>query len=130
MLESIADADVLSEAEAAGPGCSIDSDVRPATVRLTYPLLGEVIRAESMRLASTARMHATALAARGATDPRHVVRHAVLILGSDVPPEPQLLLAAAGSGDAPRDLEARQDLAERAVAAGADQSANSCMRWR
>jgi DNA-binding NarL/FixJ family response regulator len=117
VLESIADADALAEAETLGL-VTIDSDVQPATVRLTHPLLGEVVRTDSMRLRRLRGRLATALAERGSTDPRDVVRHAVLAIGSDHRPSPQHLLAAAGSAMQLGDLRLAEHLAERAVAAG------------
>jgi len=117
VLESIANADALAEAENLGL-VTIDSDVQPATVRLTHPLLGEVVRTDSMRLRRLRGRLATTLAERGSTDPRDVVRHAVLAIGSDHSPAPQHLLAAAGSAMQLGDLRLAERLAERAVGAG------------
>ncbi|MGX9792669.1 LuxR C-terminal-related transcriptional regulator [Mycobacterium sp. MMS18-G62] len=117
VLESIADADALAEAETLGL-VTIDSDVEPATVRLTHPLVGEVVRTDSMRLRRLRGRLATTLAERGSTDPRDVVRHAVLAIGSDHSPAPEHLLAAAGSAMQLGDLRLAERLAERAVGAG------------
>jgi DNA-binding NarL/FixJ family response regulator len=117
VLESIANADALAQAETLGL-VTIDSDVQPTTVRLTHPLLGEVVRTDSMRLRKLRGRLATTLAERGPTDPRDVVRHAVLTIGSDHSPAPQHLLAAAGSAMQLGDLRLAERLAKRAVAAG------------
>lgn len=117
VLESIADSAALAEAETLGL-VIIDSEARSATVRLTHPLLGEIIRADSMRLRRLRGRIATALAERGSTDPRDVVRHAVLAIESDHRPAPQHLLAAAGSAMQLGDLRLAERLAERAADAG------------
>jgi DNA-binding CsgD family transcriptional regulator len=117
ILAAFADRDAIAEAESLGL-VRIDADVLPAAVRLAHPMFGEVRRSSSVRLQRLAGRIATELARKGSTDPRDVVRRAVLTLESDVVPSAELLLAAAGAAMQLMDLRLAETLAERAVAAG------------
>ena len=117
VLETIADSDALATAESLGL-ISVDSTVQPASVRLAHPLLGEVRRSGSLQMRRLRGRIATELARKGSTDPRHLVRQAVLTMDSDLAPDPDLLLAATSSAMQLGDLRLAEMMAERAVAAG------------
>ena len=117
VLEAIADADALAEAESLGL-ISVDASVRPASVRLAHPLLGEVRRTGSLRLQRLRGRIATELARKGSTDPRALIRRAVLTIESDLSPDSELLLAAAAAAMQLLDHRLAETLAERAVAVG------------
>ncbi len=117
ILTAVTGADALAEAEVLGL-ISVDCDVHPAAVRLAHPMLGEVRRTGSLRLRQLSGRIATELARRGSADPRYVVRRAALTAGSDLPPDPQLFLAAAAAATQLMDQQLAETLAERAVAAG------------
>jgi DNA-binding NarL/FixJ family response regulator len=117
VLEAIADADALAEAEALGL-ISVDPGVRPASVRLMHPLLGEVRRTGSLRLQRLRGRIATELARKDSPDPRDLIRRAVLAIESDLTPDSELLLAAAAAAMQLLDHRLGETLAERAVAVG------------
>jgi DNA-binding CsgD family transcriptional regulator len=117
ILAVVADRDALVEAESLGL-VRIDADTQPAAVRLAHPMFGEVRRTNSVRLQRLSGRIATELARKGSTDPRDVVRCAVLTIDSDLPPSAELLVAAVGAAMQLLDLRLAEALAERAVAAG------------
>ncbi|HEX2285583.1 MAG TPA: helix-turn-helix transcriptional regulator, partial [Mycobacterium sp.] len=117
IFEEIADADALAEAESLSL-ISVDHSVRPASVRLAHPLLGEIRHAGSLRLARLRGRIATELARKGSTDPRDLIRRAVLTIESDLAPDAELLLAAAAAAMQLLDHGLAETLAERAVAVG------------
>jgi DNA-binding CsgD family transcriptional regulator len=117
VLEAIADADALAEAESLGM-VSVDPSVRPASVRLAHPLLGEVRRTGALRLQRLRGRIAGELARKGSTDPRDLIRRAVLTIESDLAPDPELLLSAAAAAMQLLDHRLAETLAERAVAVG------------
>ena len=117
VLEAVADADAVAEAESLGL-ISVDSSVRPASVRLAHPLLGEIRRTGSLRLRRLRGRIATELARKGSTDPRDLIRRAVLTIESDLTPDSELLLAAASAAMQLLDHRLAETLAERAVAVG------------
>ncbi|MGV0812274.1 LuxR C-terminal-related transcriptional regulator [Mycolicibacterium boenickei] len=117
VLESIADADALAEAESLGL-ISVDSSQRPASVRLAHPLLGEVRRTGSLRLQRLRGRIATELGRKASTDPRDLIRRAVLITESDLTPDSELLLAAAAAAMQLLDHRLAETLAAQAVAVG------------
>jgi DNA-binding NarL/FixJ family response regulator len=117
VLEAVADADALAEAESLGL-ISVDPSVRPASVRLAHPLFGEVRRTGSLRLQRLRGRIATELARKGSTDPRDLIRRAALTIESDLAPDPELLLAAAAAAMQLLDHRLAETLAERAVAVG------------
>jgi hypothetical protein len=86
ILKAVADSDALAEAESLGL-ISVDAGVRPASVRLAHPMLGEVRRTGSLRLQLLRGRIATELARKNSTDPRDVVRRAALTLESDLAPD-------------------------------------------
>lgn len=117
VLEAVADADALAEAESLGL-ISVDPSVRPASVRLAHPLLGEVRRTASLRLKRLRGRIAAELARKGSTDLRDLIRRAVLTIESDLTPDSELLLAAASAAMQLLDHRLGETLAERAVAVG------------
>lgn len=117
VLAAVSDPDALPEAEALGL-VNVDSDAQPTSVRLAHPMLGEIRRTDSLRFQRLRGRIATELARQGDTDPRDLVRRAMLAIDSDLPPDPELLLAAASAAAHLRDARLAQCLAERAVAAG------------
>ncbi|WP_102144149.1 LuxR C-terminal-related transcriptional regulator [Mycobacterium hubeiense] len=117
LLAAVTDADALADAESLGL-VSIDTSVRPASARLAHPLLGEVRRTGSLQMRRLRGRIADELARRGDTDPRALVRRAVLTMESDLTPDSELLLAAASAAMQLLDHRLAETLAERAVAAG------------
>ncbi|HVQ52882.1 MAG TPA: helix-turn-helix transcriptional regulator, partial [Mycobacterium sp.] len=117
VLKAIADSDAVAEAESLGL-ITVDPSVRPASVRLAHPMLGEVRRTASLRLQRLRGRIATELARKGSTDPRDLVRRAALTSESDLTPDPELLLAAVAAAMQLLDQRLAETFAERAVAAG------------
>ena len=117
ILMAVSDPDALAEAESLGL-VRIDSTARPGVVRLAHPLLGEVRRTGSLRLRRLRGRIATELALRETTDPREVVRRAVLTVESDLTPNAAALNAATWAAIQLLDLRLAETLAQRAVAAG------------
>jgi DNA-binding NarL/FixJ family response regulator len=117
VLQAVADADAVAEAESLGL-ISVDPSVRPSSVRLAHPLLGEVRRTGSLRLQRLRGRIATELARKGSTDPRDLIRRAVLTIESDLTPDSELVLAAASAAMQLLDHRLAETLAERAVAVG------------
>ena len=117
ILEAISDADALAEAESLSL-ISVDHSVRPASVRLAHPLLGEIRHTGSLRLQRLRGRIATELARKGSTDPRDLIRRAALTIESDLTPDSELLLAAAAAAMQLLDHRLGETLAEHAVAVG------------
>jgi DNA-binding NarL/FixJ family response regulator len=117
VLEAVADPDAVAEAESLSL-ISVDTSARPASVRLAHPLLGEVRHTGSLRLRRLSGRIAAELARRGSSDPRDLIRRAVLTLESDLTPDPELLLSAAAAAMQLLDHRLAETLAERAVAVG------------
>jgi hypothetical protein len=117
ILEQIVDPDALAEAESLGL-VTVDTAMRPASVRLAHPLLGEIRHAGSLRLQRLRGRIAAELARKGSTDPRILIRRAVLSVESDVTPDSELLLSAAAAAMQLLDHRLAERLAERAVAVG------------
>jgi DNA-binding CsgD family transcriptional regulator len=117
VLEAITDSDAVAEAESLGL-ITVDPRVQPGSVRLAHPLLGEVRRSGSLQMRRLRGRIATELAREGSTDPRALVRQAVLTMESDLAPDPDLVLAATSAAMQLGDLRLAEMLAERAVAAG------------
>lgn len=117
ILAAITDADAVAEAESLGL-VNVDTRARPTSVRLAHPLLGEVRRTGSLRLQRLSGRIATELARRGSTDPRDLIRRAVLVIESDLTPDSELLLAAAAAAMQLLDHLLAETLAARAVAVG------------
>ncbi|KHO20824.1 hypothetical protein QQ44_23255 [Mycolicibacterium setense] len=115
-LAAVTDPDALPEAESLGL-VSVDGGHGPA-VRLAHPMIGEVRRTGSVRLRQLRGRIAAELARRPGTDPRDVVRRAVLTIESDLTPDAALLVGAASAAAQMHDAHLAQDLAERAVVAG------------
>lgn len=116
ILTAVTDADAPAEAEALGL-VSVDSG-RPASVRLAHPMFGEVRRIGSLRLRQLAGRIARELGGRDASDPRQLVRRAILTIRSDLEPDAELFLAAAAAATQLMDVKLALTLAERAEAAG------------
>jgi DNA-binding CsgD family transcriptional regulator len=123
LLAAVTDADALADAEMLGL-VSVDSSVRPASVRLAHPLFGEFQNTGSLRLRRLRGRIAAELAGKNSTDPRDLIRRAVLTVESDLPPDPELLLAAAAAAMNLLDHRLAETLAQRAVATGGGPWAN------
>jgi DNA-binding NarL/FixJ family response regulator len=117
LLEAITDPDAVAEAESLGL-INVDPRAQPASVRLAHPLLGEVSRSGSLQMRRLRGRIVTELAREGSTDPRDLVRQAVLTMESDLAPDPDLVLAATSAAMQLGDLKLAEMLAGRAVAAG------------
>ena len=122
VLDAITDPDAVAEAEALGL-ITVDPRVRPASVRLAHPLLGEVRRRGALQMRRVRGRIVTELARVASTDPRHLVRRAVLVMESDVAPDQELVLAATSAAMQLGDLKLAEVLAARGVAAGGGQPA-------
>ena len=117
LLEAITDPDAVAEAESLGL-INVDLSRQRASARLAHPLLGEVCRNGSPQMRRLRGRIATELAGEGSTDPRDLVRLAVLTMESDLAPDPDLVLAATSAAMQLGDLRLAEMLAIRAVAAG------------
>jgi DNA-binding CsgD family transcriptional regulator len=120
-LRRMADADAIEEANLRGL-ITVDQVEGGLEVRLAHPLYGEVRRSRSAetRLRRLRGRVATELAsAPGSDEMRTVVRRASLILDSDLPPDADLLLKAAGGAVWAGDLRLADRLAKAAIRAGA-----------
>ncbi|WKG02743.1 LuxR family transcriptional regulator [Mycolicibacterium sp. HK-90] len=116
-VAAVSDPEALTEAESLGL-VSVDSGEGPATVRLAHPMLGEVRRTGSLRLRRLRGRIAGELARKTGTDPRELVRRAVLTIESDLTPDAELLLGAASAAAQLHDARLAQEFAARAVTAG------------
>lgn len=96
VLEQLVDTAVIEAAEARGVIC-VDTAGGSATARPSHPMFGEARRSRlgTVRLRSLRGRVAVALGASGEASPQHSVRRAVLMLGSDLAPDPALLVEAA-----------------------------------
>lgn len=117
VLTAVTGAEAVAEAEVLGL-ISVDTEAHPAAVRLAHPMLGEARRTGSLRLRQQSGRIATELARRSSADPRDLVRLASLTVGSDLPADPNLLLAAASAATQLLDQRLAETLAASAVAAG------------
>jgi DNA-binding CsgD family transcriptional regulator len=113
LLTAITESDALAEAVNLGL-VRIDG----SSARLSHPILGEVRRTESLRMRRLRGRIATELAAENSTDPRAVVRRAVLTVESDLAPDRGLLQAAAWAAMQLLALQLADTLAQHAIAAG------------
>ncbi|RDH77125.1 LuxR family transcriptional regulator [Mycolicibacterium moriokaense] len=116
VLAAVVGADALAEAETLGL-VAVDHGSRRASVRLAHPLLGEANRTNTFRLQRLRGRLADELS-RTTSDPRDLVRRAVLTTQSDLAPDPALLVAAASTALQLSDLKLAESLAERAAVAG------------
>jgi DNA-binding CsgD family transcriptional regulator len=116
-LANVAGPDALGLAESQGL-VRVDSRERPASVRLAHPMFGEVRRTGSRPLRRVRGRIAVDLARKATTDPRNLVRRAVLTVESDLAPDPGLLIAAASAAMQLLDVRLAETLAGHAVAAG------------
>ncbi|TLH68629.1 helix-turn-helix transcriptional regulator [Mycolicibacterium phocaicum] len=117
ILAAVTEPGAVAEAESLGL-IRVDRSTAPASVRLSHPMLGEVRRTGSVRMRRLHGQIAAALTARPATDPRDLVRRAVLALGSDLAPDPAVLNAATSAAIQLTDMRLAESLGTRAVAAG------------
>jgi DNA-binding CsgD family transcriptional regulator len=119
VLVGLADAAAVEQAETRGL-VSVEQHGRRLQARLAHPLYGEVRRARAGQLRSR-RLRgqiASALASTGARRADDTLRRAVLVVDSDLPPDPHLLTAAARTAVQLCDLPLAERLARAAVAAG------------
>ena len=115
LLATITDPAAVADAESIGL-IRVDSDA--STVWLGHPMFGEVRRAASVRLRQLRGRIAVELGRNDETDPRELVRRAVLTLDSDLAPDSALLLAGATAAMQLMDLRLTETLAAQAVAVG------------
>ena len=118
-LRPIADPDAIEEAHVRGL-ITVDEVDDGMEVRLAHPLYGEVRRSRSpeTRLRRLRGLVATELAsAAGSDDMRNVVRRATLSLDSDLTPDADLMLRAAGGAVWLGDLRLADRLAKAAIRA-------------
>jgi DNA-binding CsgD family transcriptional regulator len=121
LLTSITDAAAVEDAETRGL-ITLQNAGAVIEVRLAHPIYGELRRrrAPHSRLRRLRGLVATELAASGGRDDlRVVVRCATLTLGSDLVPDPDLLVRAAHGAVWLGDLSLADQLAEAAIRAGA-----------
>jgi DNA-binding CsgD family transcriptional regulator len=121
LLTSITDAAAVEDAETRGL-VTLENAGAGIEVRLAHPIYGELRRrrAPHSRLRRLRGLVATELAASGGRDDlRLVVRCATLTLGSDLVPDPDLLVRAAHGAVWLGDLSLADQLAEAAIRAGA-----------
>jgi len=119
-LRRIVDPDAIEQAQVRGL-ITVDEFDSELDVRLAHPLYGEVRRSRSpeTRLRRLRGKVAAELAsAPGSDEMGTVVRRASLILDSDVPPDADLLLKAAGGAVWAGDLRLADRLAKAAIRAG------------
>lgn len=119
-LRRIADPDAIEDAHVRGL-ITVDELDDELEVRLAHPLYGEVRRARSpeTRLRRLRGRVAAELAATpGSDEMSMVVRRASLILDSDLTPDTELLLKAAGGAVWVGDLRLADRLAKAAIRAG------------
>ncbi|MDG5484098.1 LuxR C-terminal-related transcriptional regulator [Mycolicibacterium gadium] len=117
ILETIADSDALAQAESLGL-ISVDTSVRPTSVRLAHPMLCDVTHTGTVRMRRLRGRIATELARKDSVEPRQLVRRAALMIDSDLAPHTAVLLAAASAAMQLGDLRLAETLAERAVSVG------------
>ena len=118
-LRRIADPDAIEEAHVRGL-ITVDEVDDGMEVRLAHPLYGEVRRSRSpeTRLRRLRGQVAAELAsAAGSDDMRNVVRRATLSLDSDLTPDADLMLRAAGGAVWLGDLRLADRLAKAAIRA-------------
>lgn len=117
VLAAITDPDALAQAESFGL-VRVDTRTQPAAVCLGDPMLGEVRRLDTLRLRRLRGRIATELARKSTTDPRDLVRHAMLTIDSDLPRDSTRLVAAASAAMRLSDQSLAETLAKQAVDAG------------
>lgn len=118
-LVDITDSDAVEDAEERGL-VIVEPDGRRMTTRLAHPLYGDV-RRSTLGVVRSRRLRAgvaEALARTGSRRVGDVLRHAMLVVDSDLPPEPELFIAAAQAAMILGDLMLARRLAASAVAAG------------
>jgi DNA-binding CsgD family transcriptional regulator len=119
-LRRITDPDAIEEAQVRGL-ITVDELDNELEVRLAHPLYGEVRRSRSpeTRLRRLRGQVAAELASAPGSDEMHtVVRRAALILDSDLSPDADLLLKAAGGAVWAGDLRLADRLAKASIRAG------------
>lgn len=125
-LVRVTGAAAIEDAETRGL-ITLESAGRGAEARVAHPLYGEVRRrrAPRSRLRRLRGLIALELAASDERDhPRVVVRRATLSIDSDLPPDADLLVAAAHGAVWLADLALASRLAEEAIRAGAGPEPN------
>jgi DNA-binding NarL/FixJ family response regulator len=119
LLVTLTDAVAVEQAEARGL-IEVYPDGRRLQARLAHPLYGEVRRAQ-MGMLHARRLRgriARAMADTGGRRAGDTLRRALLILDSDLPPDPVLLTDAARRATELGDLGLAERIARAAVAAG------------
>jgi DNA-binding CsgD family transcriptional regulator len=119
-LRRIADPEAIEEAHVRGL-ITVDEVDDGMEVRLAHPLYGEVRRsrsAETRLRRLRGKVAAELASAGGSDDMRNVVRRATLTLDSDLTPDADLMLRAAGGAVWLGDLRLADRLAKAAIRAG------------
>ncbi|MGP4000616.1 LuxR C-terminal-related transcriptional regulator [Streptomyces sp. 8N706] len=119
LLGKIVDPGAVERAEESGLVC-VERDGSRLEARLAHPLYGELQRKRLGQLA-TRRLRgriATALAATGGRRADDVLRRAILVVDSDLAPDPRLLTDAAQHAIGLLDLTLAERLARAAVRGG------------
>lgn len=121
LLGQVTDPAAVEDAETRGL-VAIEPDGREMQARVAHPMYGEVRRARigQLRARRLRGRIATALAGSRAEHVGDTLRRAVLLMDSDLPPDPALLLNAARSALAHFDLDLGERLARAAAEASGD----------
>ncbi|MEV6110645.1 AAA family ATPase, partial [Streptomyces sp. NPDC051940] len=119
LLAALTEPAAVEEAEARGL-VRVDTEGRRLQARLAHPLYGELRRSQlgTLRARRLRGRIAAALAGTGARRSDDTLRRAVLALDADLPPDPELFVAAAHHAVRLLDLPLGERLAGAAVAAG------------
>ncbi|HEY5857339.1 MAG TPA: LuxR C-terminal-related transcriptional regulator [Aldersonia sp.] len=124
ILADITDPAAVDDVEAAGL-ITIDTETVPPVARLAHPMFGEARRARAgtMRLRHLRGLVATELGKVDTPDLIQTVRRAVLVLDSDLPPDPRMLMDASVAALRLMDPTSAERLARRAVETGGGRAA-------
>ncbi|MFE3187710.1 AAA family ATPase [Nocardia sp. NPDC059240] len=119
LLAALVEEEALEQAMSRGL-LRVDHDARQRLARLDHPLYGEARRtlANPARLRRLRGRIATALGAQPSDEPTALVRRALLILDSDLPPDIELFTTAAGAAMQLLDADVAERLARAAREAG------------
>jgi DNA-binding NarL/FixJ family response regulator len=119
LLVGLTDAVAVEQAESRGL-VEVYPDLRRLQARLAHPLYGELQRAQigTLHARRLCGRLASALADTGGRRAGDTLRRALLMVESDLPPDPVLLTKAAGRATELGDLALAEQLARAAIAAG------------
>jgi hypothetical protein len=119
LLVALTDAAAVEQAGARGL-VEVYPDRRRRQAQLAHPLYGELQRAQigTLHARRLCGRLASALASTGGRRAGDTLRRALLMVESDLPPDPELLTKAAGRATELGDLGLAEKLARAAIAAG------------